>query len=159
MQTSPYEIALIAGGFTIIGVLLGAWVGYRNALKLHRITELNNAATLFRAAFLPDLIFLKHNAKVAGAGSTDDLSEFLFHGYVHRHLKALEVFRNYLSAKEKAGIDKAWREYYCHDANPNIPFFEQYSWKVANKGKDYEKQLMALALSRIEKILEFAKPK
>lgn len=158
MNLSPYEIALIAGGFTILGTILGAWIGYRNALNLYNVTEFNKAATTFRNAFYPELIFLKHNAKIAEAGSSSDLGEFLFSGYL-RHLKALEVFKNHLTAKEKIYIDKAWQEYCYHPDNPNIPFFEQYSWKVANKGKDYEKQLKALALNRIEKIMEFAKPK
>jgi hypothetical protein len=157
MQTSPYEIALIAGGFTIIGALIGGWVGYRNAIRLYNIAEFNKAASIFQNAFLPEIIFLKHNARISCAGSSDNLQEFLHFGYTRRHLKAFVAFRPYLSSKKKRCIDQAWQEYCCHPDNPKITFFEQYSWKVANKGKDYEKELKSLALSRIEKILEFSK--
>lgn len=160
MNLNPYEIALIAGGFTIIGVLLGAWVGYRNAIRIQRIVEFNKAATDFRNAFLRELIFLRHNASIPGGErSYTTLDEFLQAGYIHRHLRALEVFKDYLSARERSGIDKAWQEYCYHPDNPSILYFEQYSWMVANKGKDYEKQLKNIAVDRIEKILEFAKPK
>jgi hypothetical protein len=160
LNLSAYEIALIAGGFTIIGALLGAWIGYRNALKLHSIVEFNKAATEFRNAFLHELIFLRHNASTPeGERNYTTLNEFLQDGYIHRHLRAFEIFKNYLSPSERVNIAKAWKEYCCHPDSPSIPFFEQYSWKVANRGKDYEKQLKVLALNRIENILKFAKPK
>ena len=155
MQTTPYEIAIIAGGFAIVGALLGAWIGYRNALNLYNVTEFNKAATTFRNAFYPELIFLRHNAIVAEAGSSSDLGEFLFHGYMHRHLKAFEVFKDYLSPREKAGIDKAWQEYCGHCDHPDEPRFAQYSYKSTERETKGEK-LKQLALQRIEKILEFS---
>ncbi len=112
MQTSPYEIALIAGGFTIIGVLIGAWVGYRNALKLHNIIEFNKAAAAFRNAFLPEIAYLRYDVGMAKAASTDsDLAQFLKAGLVNRHIEALGIFRAYLSNRQKRNIDKAWQEY------------------------------------------------
>ena len=51
MSLCAYEIALIAGGFTIVGAILGAWIAYRTALKTLRITEFNKAAAIFRAKF------------------------------------------------------------------------------------------------------------
>jgi hypothetical protein len=93
------------------------------------------------------------------AGISNDLSEFLSAAYIHRHLKAFEAFRGYLCPEDRTGIDKAWQEYCCHPDNPHVPFFEQYSWMVANKGKDYEKELKTMAFERIEKILDFSKHK
>jgi len=160
LHTTAYEIALIAGGFTIIGVILSAWIGYRNALKVQNIITFNKAATEFRNAFLHELIFLRHNASTPeGERTYTTLNEFLQSGYIHRHLRAFEIFKDYLSSSDRVDIDKAWQEYSCHPNNPGVLFFEQYSWKVANKGKDHEKQLKVLAMNRIEKILEFAKPK
>lgn len=160
MNLTAYELSLIAGGFVIVGAILGAYIGYYFSIRLMVKQEFNKAAIEFRNAFLYELIFLKYNACIPeGERTYTTLNEFLFSGYVHRHLKAFEIFRNHLPAKNRADIDKAWKEYCCHPDNQDIPFFEQYSWRVANKGIDYEKQLKDIALSRIEKILEFAKPK
>jgi hypothetical protein len=157
---SPYELAFIAGGFTIVGALVGGWIGYRSTLSIYRISEFNKAATSFRNAFIPEITFLKHNAVIPdNERHYADLNEFLEAGYIDRHLKAFEIFKNHLSSKERQEIDKAWREYCYHPDNQYILFFEQYSWRVANKGIGYEKQLQSLALNRIEKILEFAQPK
>jgi hypothetical protein len=145
LNLSPYQIALIAGGFSIIGVLLGAWIGYRNALKLHGIVEFNKAATAFRNAFLCELIFLKYDAHLPECERTyTNPQELLRAGYSFRHLKAFNIFRDYLSNKEKVAIDKAWKEY-CK--------FEKYP------SKDNEADLKKVALKNIEKILQFAKYK
>lgn len=158
MNLSPYEIALIAGGFTIIGVLLGAWIGYRNALKIYSITEFNKAAAIFRDSFLPEVTFLRHNANIANLGSSSDLGELLQYAYVHRHLKAIEVFRAYLSSKQRMAIDQAWQKYCCHPDNPELLYFEQYSYKSTERETKGE-SLKQLALHRIDKILEFGKHK
>lgn len=158
MKTIAIEI-LTGPAFPLTTLLLGFLVGHRLSIGRDKRQEFNNAASLFRDAFLPEITFLKHNANIGSLGSSSDLGECLQFGYIHRHLKALEVFKPYLSPKNRIGIDRAWKEYCCHPDNPNIVFFEKYSWKVANKGKDYEKQLKVIALDRVEKILGFAKPK
>jgi hypothetical protein len=110
------ETTLIGGGFTIIGVLIGSF---------------------FRNAFIIQLNFLKYNVN-SGSGDTSNIGEYLKAHYVKSHLVAFEVFRNYLSIKERKAIDKAWIEY-CN--------FNQYS-----NNKD-------LALKNLEDVLEFAKHK
>ncbi len=95
----------------------------------------NNAATTFRDAFLPQLIFLKHNANIGNIGSTDELSGILQFGYIHYHLKAFEVFKNYLSAKERADIDKAWKQYCYNQDNPEILFLSNTSLVADQKAK------------------------
>lgn len=161
MQTSPYEIAVIAGSFTIIGALLGAWVGYRNALKIHSITQFNHAAGLFRNAFLPETTFLKHNANIGGLGSSNKLRELLRAGYL-RHLKALEIFKSYLSTTDRVTIDHVWDEY-CHpngipqDPNEKRDFrFNEYMKIEESEGADKAKEV---ALQKIHKILGFANVK
>jgi hypothetical protein len=158
MKTIAIEI-LTSPAFPLITLFLGFLVGHRLSIGRDQRQEFNKAAAIFRDAFLPEITFLRHNANIGGLGSSNDLDELLRFGYIHRHLKALEIFKPYLLPKKGEDIDKAWQEYCCHPDNQNVPFFEQYSWKVANKGKDYEKQLKILALNNIEKILEFAKPK
>ncbi|MCK4828210.1 hypothetical protein KA005_71430 [bacterium] len=158
MQTSPYEIALIAGGFTIIGALIGGWIGYRNALRLHNITEFNKAAADFRNAFLPLTTFLKYNANIGGLGSSNNLREILRTGYLC-HLKALEIFKSYLSATDRAAINNAWDEY-CHPKgipqNPNEKRdfrFDGYMGIEESEGADKAKEV---ALQKIYKILKVA---
>jgi hypothetical protein len=150
---------LTSPAFPLITLLLGFLIGHRLSIGRDKRQEFNKAATIFREAFLPEITYLRHNANIGNLGSSTNLNELLFYGYVHRHLKALEIFKPNLSRKDRVGIDKAWKEYCCHPDNPKIPFFEKYSWMVANKGKDYENELKTMALNRIENILKFAKTK
>jgi hypothetical protein len=83
------------------------------------------------------------------------LSELLHFAYVHRHLKAFEIFRSYLSSKDRSGIDKAWKQYCYCDEKPEMLFFEQYL--TGGRPKSEIDSIKKLALDRIEKILEFAK--
>lgn len=145
MNLSPYELVVIAGGFTVIGALVGGWIGYKNALGIYNITEFNKAATAFRNAFRCELIYLKHDTLLPECERTyTGLQEFMRAGYLFRHLKAFDIFRDHLSAKERIAIDKAWKEY-CK--------FEQYS------NKDNEAALKKVALDNIEKLLKFAEHK
>ena len=153
-------IAIVGGIATIFagfgGATLGAWFAYKAGIKLIQRQQFERAAAEFRNAFIPETTFIKYNANVGGLGSSDDLNEVLSHGYL-RHLKAIEIFKPHLITENKRYIEQAWREY-CHHPETDILWFEQYSWRVANKGNDYEKQLKDMALSRIEKILKFAEP-
>jgi hypothetical protein len=123
-------IAFVSGG--IVAVFSG-WLSHVFSEHRRRREDFNKAATEFRNAFVHELIFLRHNASIPGGERTyTTLNEFLQAGYIHRHLRAFEIFRDYLTTKERAGIDKAWKEY-CHHPDTNILWFEQYSWKAANK--------------------------
>jgi hypothetical protein len=169
LNLSPYEIALVAGGFGIIGALLGTWTTYRLSLKVSQRThddaidliqrqEFNKAASVFRDVFLPETTFLKHNANIGGLGSSNKLHEMLRAAYL-RQLKAIETFKDYLSAADRESIYRAWDEY-CHpngvptDENEKRDFrFNDYSTIEDKKtGKARE-----VALQKINKILEFAK--
>jgi hypothetical protein len=120
--------------------------------------EFNKAATVFRDAFLCELIFLKYNAILPECERTyTSLDAFLRAGYTFRHMKAIETFKPYLSPIDGIGIDKAWQEYCKRTDGPNVLYFEQYSTK--NVSKEREKELKALALERIEGILKFAEHK
>jgi hypothetical protein len=141
----------------IIGTSFGAWLAHFFSERRRRKEEFNKAAATFRAAFLPVLIFLKHDANIGNIGSTDDLSTVLQFGYIHRHLKALEVFKNHLSAQERADIDKVWKQYCYNKDNPEILFFEQYFTGIGSKSEKEAKK--TLALERIADIIKFAKHK
>lgn len=141
----------------ILGSSFGAWLAHFFSERRRRNDDYNKAAAEFRSAFLPEIIYLKYNAKING-GSSTDFCEYLGFGYL-RQLKALELFKSYLPDKKREGIEKAWKEFCSHPDSPNILWFEQYSWKITGKGKDRDPEFKKLALERIEKIVGFAEQK
>ncbi len=163
--------AIIAGILGVGGTIIGAFVGNcmarktssdaisasnRNAIDLIQRQEFNNASAIFRNIFLPETTYLKHNANIGGLGSSSNLHEILSAGYL-RQLKALVIFKIYLSGEDRINIDKAWHQYCHHPDNPNDLYFEQYSTK--NVSKERENELKNIALNRIENLLKFAKHK
>lgn len=144
----------------LLGLLsssFGAWLAHFFSERRRRNDEYNKAAAEFRNGFLPEIIYLKHDAKVNG-GSSADLCEYLNSGYL-RQLKALEIVKTHLPDKMKEGIEKAWKEYWTHPESPNMVWFEQYSWRITGKGKDSDPEFKKPALERIEKIVGFAEQK
>jgi hypothetical protein len=155
-------IATVLAGFG--GAALGAYFAYKTGMKLVQKThkndvelmrrqEFNKAATDFRMAFIPEIVYLKHNAKVKGTESTNNLCEFLRSGYISRHLVAFEAFRRHLPPGKQKEFDETWEEY-CHydiEGEPKSPFFEQYYEDIweGQPTKD-------LALQRINKLLSFS---
>ncbi|MCK9276247.1 MAG: hypothetical protein M0P57_14300 [Syntrophales bacterium] len=148
---------ILAFFFGIFSSSFGAWLAHYFSECRRKNDDFNKAASEFRNAFLPEIVYLKHNAIING-GSPSDLCEYLRSGYL-RHLKALEIFKNHLSGKNKKLIEKAWKEYCFHKDNPDILWFEQYSWIVQGKGQNRDHEFKILALDRIMKILEYAKGK
>jgi hypothetical protein len=138
----------------LIGSFLGALFAHIFAERRRKNDEFNKAAANFRAAFIPEVTFLRHNAKIDDAPSADNLCEFLRAGYVKRHLIAFETFNIYLSSNRRNEFQKAWEEY-CHydvEGEPNTPFFEQYFEKTWEGQPTKE-----LALERIKRLLSFAR--
>jgi len=158
VQTSPYEIAIIAGGFTILGALIGGWIGYRNALKIHNISEFNKAASQFKNAFLGTILFLGDNIRIKGTGTSNRINEFL-RTLIFKHMKALARFEPFLNARERKRIRHTWNEY-CHpngipqDPNEKRNFrFNDYIGIEESEGTDKAKKI---ALQKIHKILKVA---
>lgn len=143
MNLDPYELVLIAGGFTVIGALVGGWVGYKNALGIYKITEFNKAADKFRDAFITQLNVLESDVN-SGRGDTSNIGEYLKSHRVSTHLNAFRTFKYSLSDSEGKAIDKAWSKY-CD--------FAQYS------DKNNQKEARALALKNLEGVLKFTKHK
>ncbi len=154
MNISPYEIVITTGLFTVLGVLIGALISYRNALSLYNITEHNKSVSEFRNAFLPEIIYLKHNARINGASTSNDVTEFLNFAYTHRHLRAYEIFRGTFAGKERESIDIAWKQYCYGKDNTEELYWNQYSsGKKQTEEVETTKQLL---LKRIECLLEYA---
>lgn len=161
MNLSTYQLALIAGGFTIVGTLIGAGITYRLSLVLAYRNDFNKAAVIFRHVFLPEITFLTHEANIGGLGSGNRLYEILGSGYL-RQLKALEIFKYHLPTSDRESIYRAWDEY-CHpegipkDKNKKRDSkFKDYKSIEESKGTEAAK---TVALQKINKILEYANEK
>ena len=147
MNLSAYEIALIAGGFTIIGTLLGAWITYRNALAIQKVAEFNKAAAEFRVAFIPEQRLLDPHSLADRAGwYAFNITQFA----IDRHEIAMIRFEPFVCKSKNEEYKKAWKEYAGDSRH-----FEQY------RGDNVlEKERMrSLVLSRINNLLKFAEPK
>jgi hypothetical protein len=144
-----FLLGLIASSF---GSLLAHWLSEKRRKK----ENFEKAVAHFKNAFLPEIIYLKHNTKIEGAASHSDLNLFLNAGFF-RQLKALEEFLPYLSDAKKIKIKKAWKSYCYEPENPERVWFEQYSWRAINKGKSYESELKKIALERIMEIIKHSK--
>lgn len=164
---SPEKIAVIGAIATVIagfgGAILGAWPTRRSTIAILKRQDFNKAATEFRDAFLCEIIYLRYNARLTECERTyTSVHEFLRAGYVFRHLKAFEIFRNYLSVTGRKAIDKVWDEY-CHpqgipeDQDEKRDFrFNDYMAIEEHDGIDKAKEI---ALQRIEKLRDFARHK
>jgi hypothetical protein len=143
MNLTAYELSLIAGGFGIVGAILGAYIGYYFSIRLINRQDFNKAAAKFRNAFINQLNYLKSDVNT-GSGDTSDIGEYLHSHYVSYHLSAFEVFRSYLTPEERMTIDEAWKKY-CN--------FAQYS------DKNKKAKMKKLALKCLKDVLVVAKHK
>lgn len=149
---------LTSPGFPLATLLLGFLIGHRLAIGRDKRNDFNKAAADFREAFLPEATFLKHNANVGGLSSSNTLHGKLRNAYL-RQLKALEVFKGYLSPAKITAMDRAWDEY-CHpngipqDPNEKRDFrFNAYLEIEDAEGAAKAKEV---ALQKIYKILKVA---
>jgi hypothetical protein len=119
MQLSPYEIALIAGGFTVVGAVLGSFITYRFALHLSSVNARRDAGRRLREAFAPELASLH---PITGAKNID-MERFLQESWPKHHAAVSEV-AFHLPQEQRAAFDKAWREYY--EVGGSVRFFDYY---------------------------------
>lgn len=138
----------------LIGAGVGALITHFLSKSRRNEERLNKAASEFEVAFLPKIIYLRHNANIGQGAFTDDLSRDLYGAYL-RHLKALTIYKSSVPRNKRKKIDVVWKEY-CHDPQNNEKlFFEQYSTKTM-KGQD-KIHVRNLALNRLEKLIETTK--
>ena len=154
MNLTPYEIALIAGGFTIVGTLIGAIIGNRNAISLNKIVEFNKAAATFRSAFTSELRELKTIIKYDMEIVEDDITKMLGSSAI-KFENACIIFRPYLKKSKRICFNNAWKEY-CHPQGGDPkkvpgPFYEYFVNKNNNDAVN-------LIIDKIEKMIGFAKP-
>jgi len=138
-------------GSLIIGVLLGAWIGYKFSLSLYRRAEKHSAGLKLRNAFKDEVLTLNPAHHAVG----EDLPPFLKKAF-DKHESAIYDFSFFLNTKRKAAFYKAWQEYYCHKDAQNentVPFFEQYSCAGLKINEIHD--IKNLVKSRLEAILKF----
>ena len=153
MELGPYEIALIGVGGTIVGALVGTWVGYRLSLSLSKITAKQNAGQKLRGAFKDELLALNPSQY----DLEEDVPNLLDRSF-QKHREAIYDYAFHLEAREKEQFYQAWYTYYCPEQNrseTSIPFLEQYSCRGFTTAEKHE--LMKKVRDRIEKIIEFTR--
>lgn len=119
MELNPYDLALIAGGFTVLGALIGALVTYWLALQLAQKTARREAGRALREAFEPELAALDPEA-----GQDTINIEDLLKAAWPRHRAAVSELMFHLPSHHRIGLEKAWHDYYR--AGGSIRFFDYY---------------------------------
>ena len=139
MNVTVYDVALIGGGFTVLGALIGALVTYQFSLKLMQRSMKLEAGRRLVAAFSNELATLdpvnkKQNLNV----------EQVLQSSFNRHYAAVIEFSHYLNERDKKAFLQVWENYY--QVGGSVEFFDYYM------GKDP----YAIFKERVESILKFA---
>lgn len=107
MEVSPYELALIGGGFTIVGTLAGAFITYRFALMLGRKEAKRQAGCRLLHAFSTEMATLNPNLNIyPGAIKSTLIKAF------EKHRKAMIEYGFYLEGAAKAEYDEKCMKYF-----------------------------------------------
>ena len=139
MNLSTSEICLISGGFTIAGVLIGAFITYLFNICFTAKNARREAGANLRATFAPEIASMR----LAGANQKTVDVEALLSEAFPRHAAAIEKYRPFVRAKYQVAYQQAWENYYCICGS--VRFFNYY---IDHGGYD-------LFQSRIEEILKF----
>ena len=137
MELTALEIAYIAGGFGILGSLIGSIATHFLGKDISRRNNFNKAADDFFAAFKNELVRLKSEST-----STYDI----INPAITKHLEACSVFRRYLQGRKLGNFKLSQHKYYfTTPISPNNNHTEQ----------EYEEERTAV-IERIEELLDFA---
>jgi hypothetical protein len=96
LNLTAYDIALIGVGGTVIGALLGTWVGYRLSISLSKMSARKEAGRRLISAFSEELARLDPVNSVSGM-SVDRYLENAF----PKHHAAMIEFAFYLEGESK----------------------------------------------------------
>lgn len=147
---------VVASVVGVSGTLLGVTIGW----LLNRWTvngtvkrqEFYKAAA-FRMAFAEEYRALK--AVVRPEGMEDTFVQDTLANAMAKHENACVLFRPYLSDKKKHEFDRAWKDYLVPEggevAELPSPFINYYS-------ESRHEVCIGLALEKLDKLMEFAKP-
>jgi hypothetical protein len=116
---TPFQLAVISSGFSLLGVVFGSVLTYWCAVKLARRNARRDAGRRLREAFLPELAALD-----PVTGSTTDVEHLLREAWPRHHAAVAELMFH-LSPNKRAALETAWRQYY--EVGRSIRFFDYHS--------------------------------
>lgn len=148
MDVTAYDIALISGGFTIVGALIGGAASFfLNSVQVAKDAK-RLAAIKLRESFGAEVALLERTSE--RENETSDLLKSAF----LKHQAAVNEFRLHLRGREISRFNDAWVRYYGYcdeDTTIDQEHFAKYFNKVDANGR-------SKALANIRHILDFAKP-
>jgi hypothetical protein len=132
-----------------IGWLLNRWT-VNHTVKQQ---EFYKAAAAFRAAFVDEYRVLR--AVIRPEDVEDAFVQTTLTTAAAKHENACVLFRPYLSKKKKQQFDEAWKDYLVPEGSDMAelpsPFIDYYS-------ESQHDVPIRLALEKLDKVMEFAKP-
>ncbi|MEA3437198.1 MAG: hypothetical protein U9R43_12090 [Thermodesulfobacteriota bacterium] len=153
MDKATFVGLLVGFIFGIIASAFGTWFAHVLSERRRNTENLDNSISDLKKAFLPEIIYLKHNANIAGA-NCGNLRDFLNSAYL-RHIEAITTFGNNVPIAKSIAVKKAL-EKYCHNDETGNLDFEQYTCCSTDFHKKHGISIKKLALERIENILRIA---
>jgi hypothetical protein len=118
MQLTPFQLAVISSGFSLLGVLFGSVLTYWCAVKLAKRNGRRDAGRRLREAFMPELAALD-----PVTGSKTDVESVLRDAWP-RHHAAVSELMFHLSPSKRVALEAAWRQYY--EVGGSIRFFDYH---------------------------------
>lgn len=109
MELSAYDLALIAGAFTIVGALIGAVIAYWLSTQLERRKEHRTACAKLRSAFAPALAII-YIARHHGTHDKPPVDATIKNTLL-LHAAAVEEFRPFVPASNRGAYQEAWEKY------------------------------------------------
>ena len=153
MILSPYELAIIAGGFTVVGALIAVFGAHRLAIHLESIKRQQTAEAKLRSAFAPALAMI-YLARHHGTHDTPDDHKFIKEALLD-HAAAVEEFRIFVPKDQRNAYQEAW-EAYRKDARQDIFARTGGEWsRAADEGREVPHG--EIIEKKINGILAFAK--
>lgn len=153
INISSYGIALIAGGFTIIGALISSVVTYWLIIQLDESKERRAAGARLRAAFAPALGIIdlaRHQATASEIPHDVPVVGDIIKKFLPDHAAAIEVFRPFIGDNDRTEYQEAWKQYRKTVRQPNSAIDSEHWATNAPMWSDIE--------NKINAILVFAKP-
>jgi len=149
--------AILASAIGVSGTILGILIGWLlNRLTVNHTVkqqEFYKAAAAFRAAFADEYRTLK--AVVRPEDVEDGLVQTTLANAAAKHENACILFCPYLTGKRKQQFNQAWRDYVCPEGgdvaelpSPFIDYYQETRPDISIK----------LALKKLDRLMEFAKP-
>lgn len=143
LTVSAYGLALIGGGFTAVGVLLGGWLTYRFSLNLARWNAKHEAGARLRAAFAKELGALNP----VSTDRIESVDQYLTVAFP-KHRDAVGEFAWYLKDTERKLFEQAWKAYY--EVGGSVRFYDYMMNGTKQEQFDRFKQ-------RVDAILKFTR--